>query len=130
MKIENLKWELISDMSGHYISQGSGVDINLIHEYTMLIKEAAKCEAFSADILSNFKWFNEAKDAAKPGDSVCQLFGFRRLGVDGEGLISRREPSYYTSIWKIEIENDPRYDGCAKGCLYKANLGEYKEEDE
>lgn len=70
----------------------TSVDINLSSIWTELIKEAAKCDSYSSDVLIDIDAVRE-KLAGKPED-FTYYFGFRDNGVDHEAFIRNRGRGY------------------------------------
>lgn len=82
------------------------VSINMSSIYTALIKEAAKCNRWSSDILVEIKNISNAiKDISKEEHII--IFGFREDGVDGEEYVKLRNPKEtYRNICVIEIKKN------------------------
>ena len=88
-------------------------DINLSSIYTELIKQAAKCESYSSDILYDIKEIEKYLHEYS-NKKITKLFGFRDCGVDSnlliEAVIEMNEPSMerYRTMYKMTF--DFKYD--------------------
>ena len=74
----------ITTVKGKYDENTGVLSINLSEIYTLLIKKAAECEAFSSDILYDFEEIKKALVNGEFEDII--VFGFRDMGVDSAAL--------------------------------------------
>lgn len=87
--LTNLKFELVEENTISRITNGEH-SVCTAGIYTTLIKEAAKCQNYSSDVLYDIQYIeNSLKqiDIIPPSNFY---FGFRKLGVDGFEIIRER----------------------------------------
>lgn len=104
--------------------------VNMSGIITKLIKLAAKCEAFSSDIMYDLA---ELVSAEKEGNYVSgdYWFGFRDMGVDHEAFIRCRLGDHcygdhpYWAIWKLNIDV---VDDDVRAVLYEVTYDEAREQ--
>ena len=111
MKLTDKSWTLIDTIHGQPNA------INLSSIYTLLIKEAGKCEAYSSDILIDI---DSIKESIKQfdGDTKIHYIGFRNYGTDHETFIVCRNESEYRKVYMITVSPDERYDDYVQVALY------------
>ena len=82
--------------------------LNLSSIFSALIKESAKCDCYSSDIVYDiYAIMKEVEN--KTLKSEVKYFGFRDCGVDFETFLSLRLESglgAYRDIWKMVIVRD------------------------
>ena len=112
MKLTDKSWTLIDTIHGQPNA------INLSSIYTLLIKEAGKCEAYSSDILIDI---DSIKESIKQfdGDTKIHYIGFRNHGTDRESFIACRKESEYRKVYMITIEPYERYANYVSATLYE-----------
>ena len=109
--------KLVKEAQGQLISRGgkASADINMSSIWTELIKEAAKCDSYSADVLIDIDTAREKLASGKPEDFTC-YFGFRDNGVDHEAFIRNRKSEGYRRILSLSITyekyGDTGYEKC------------------
>lgn len=86
-------------------------NINTSTIYTMLIKEAAKCEYYASDIVYDIDRINRTlKDDNFLSDNkpIVFYFGFRSHGVDHESFIESRgwNSEEYRTIYRLTLKPD------------------------
>lgn len=107
----------VKEAQGQLIIRGekASVDINMSSIWTELIKEAAKCTSYSADVLIDIDTVREKLASGKPEDFTC-YFGFRDHGVDHETFIRRRGSVGYRRILSLSVTyekyGDTYYEKC------------------
>lgn len=107
----------LSKEEGQLIISGgnASVDINMSSIWTELIKEAAKCDSYSSDVLIDIDAVREKLASGKPED-FTYYFGFRDNGVDHEAFIRRRGSDEYRRILALSIAyekyGDTGYEKC------------------
>lgn len=93
----------------------TSVDINLSSIWTELIKEAAKCDSYSSDVLIDIDAVREKLASGKPED-FTYYFGFRDNGVDHETFIRNRKSDGYRRILSLSVTyekyGDTGYEKC------------------
>lgn len=109
-----------SESYGAFVHNGK-LDINLSSEFTQLIKEAARCNRYSSDIIYDIGNVNDKLEAFNPDDEMpIFAMGFRRDGVDGNTFIlSRLNNNHggsmyglykeYFAIYFMEVVRDAEY---------------------
>lgn len=101
------------------------IDVNMSTIYTKLIKDAARCNAFSSDLLYDIQTFEDRLKTCEPG---AIYLGFRKMGVDGENFIVSRcnngasVYSEYFALYKLELCPDEENTGLG---YWKVILTEY-----
>lgn len=91
---------------------GGRINYNTSSFYTKLIREAARCNAYSSDVIYNINGMTEAMQNFDPkAGPVIIWFGFRRHGVDHDSFILSRigEDVYnvhqnYFALYSVKIE--------------------------
>ena len=91
---------------------GGRINYNTSSFCTKLIKEAARCNAYSSDVVYNINGMTEAMRNFDPkADPVIIWFGFRRHGVDHDSYILSKigEDVYnvyhdYFALYSVKIE--------------------------
>lgn len=93
------------------------VYLNLSGIWSLLIKEAAKCESYASDLMYDYETVQENLKDVQHGDSdgFEKWFGFRNYGVDGNSFVEsrigdcvyitdiRRE---YNALYKLAVQAD------------------------
>lgn len=99
------------------------LNVNLSSEFSELIKQAARCNRYSSDILYDI---GSVKDAMKTwtGEKTLFVFGFRRDGVDGNSFVLSRVNNecrdiydiykLYFAIYFMEVKEDVEYSSFYK----------------
>ena len=99
------------------------IAVNMSTIYTKLIKDAARCNCYSSDLLFDIQMF---EDRLKSGEPCAIYLGFRKMGVDGENFIVSRcnngasVYSEYFALYRLELWPDEEGAGS-----YKVVLTEY-----
>jgi hypothetical protein len=104
----------------------NGIDVNLSSSFTAMIKEAAKCNRFSSDLVYDIQIINERLNFFDLYDEESYspiLIACRKDGVDGNGFIlSRVEnasqncafaicfPEHYFSVFAITFTKSEDFD--------------------
>ena len=99
-------------------SETNRIDLlNLSSIYTLLIKEASKCEAYSSDILIDI---DSLKESIKQfdGNTIIHYIGFRNYGTDHESFIACRNESEYRKVYMITVSPHEHYDDYVAVTLY------------
>lgn len=102
---------------GQLIIRGGEVslNINMSSIWTELIKEAAKCDSYSSDVLIDIDAVREKLASGKPED-FTYYFGFRDNGVDHEAFIRNRGSEGYRRILSLSVTyekyGDTGYEKC------------------
>lgn len=102
------------------------IDVNMSTIYTKLIKDAARCNAFSSDLLYDIQAFEDRLKTCEPG---AIYLGFRKMGVDGENFIVSRcvngssVYNEYFALYKLEL--CPDEDDSLRGLWWNIVLTEY-----
>lgn len=104
-------------------SNGYHLNVNLSSEFTELIKQAARCNRYSSDILYDIGSVNDAMETWT-GEKTLFVFGFRRDGVDGNSFILSRVNNecrdiydiykLYFAIYFMEVKEDAEYSSFYK----------------
>ena len=94
------------------------MDANLSDIFTELIKQAARCNRYSSDIIYDIGSINDAMEKWN-GEKTLFVMGFRRDGVDGNSFVLSRvnnecEKLYkihdkYFAIYFVEVKEDEGY---------------------
>lgn len=87
--LTNLNFELVSQNTIDRLASGEH-SVCTANMYTVLIKEAAKCQNYSSDVLYDIQYI---ENLLKQTDVILPsniYFGFRKLGVDGFEFIRKR----------------------------------------
>lgn len=94
------------------------LDVNLSSEFTELIRQAARCNRYSSDIVYDIGNVNDAMEVWTGGKTLF-VFGFRRDGVDGNSFVLSRVNNeckeihnihnLYFSIFFMEVKKDEGY---------------------
>lgn len=87
--LTNLKFELVRENTIDRLDNGEH-SVCAASMYTVLIKEAAKCQNYSSDVLYDIQYIEsllKQTDVIPPSNIY---FGFRKLGVDGFEFIRER----------------------------------------
>lgn len=109
--------KLVKEAQGQLIIRGgkASVDINMSSIWTELIKEAAKCDSYSSDVLIDIDAVREKLASGKPED-FTYYFGFRDNGVDHEAFIRNRKSDGYRRILSLSVTyekyGDTGYEKC------------------
>lgn len=109
--------KLVKEAQGQLIIRGekASVNINMSSIWTELIKEAAKCTSYSADVLIDIDTAREKLASGKPED-FTYYFGFRDNGVDHEAFIRGRKSDEYRRILSLSVTyekyGDTGYEKC------------------
>lgn len=107
----------LSKEEGQLIISGGNVsvDINMSSIWTELIKEAAKCDSYSSDVLIDIDAVREKLASGKPED-FTYYFGFRDNGVDHEAFIRNRGSEGFRRILSLSVTyekyGDTGYEKC------------------
>lgn len=113
-----------SEASAQYYN--GKLEANLSSEYTALIKEAARCNRYSNDLIYDIEAINHALETFDPdNDLPVFAIGFRKDGVDGNGFIMSsvsndgRGSLYdiyklYFAVYFVEIKEDEGFPGFYK----------------
>lgn len=88
---------------GSYNTERKTWEINISSLLTCLIKRAGECESYSSDILYDIKIIDEYVHSGAKYEWT-QYFGFRELGVDGNGFIRlrRADNEEYLDMYALE----------------------------
>ena len=123
--------DYFSKRGSHYHSEAAGqcvenspyskefhLNVNLSSEFTELIKQAARCNRYSSDILYDIGSVNDAMETWT-GEKTLFVFGFRRDGVDGNSFVLSRVNNeckniynihnLYFAIYFMEVKEDADY---------------------
>lgn len=87
--LTNLKFKLVDENTINRLDIGEH-SVCAASMYTVLIKEAAKCQNYSSDVLYDIQYIEsllKQTDVILPSNIY---FGFRKLGVDGFEIIRER----------------------------------------
>ena len=116
MTVNDLIQRLHCSKSEKYTGQilADGVSVNLSGFYTQLIKDAARCNSYSSDIVYSINEINEKlKEYPKTRTFESVWIGFRKHGVDhGSFVLSHVEDdpykvySEYFALYSVEVEPD------------------------
>jgi len=81
--------------------------LNLSDFYTQLIKEAARCESYSSDVLYTI---DEIKARLAANEEGHFVLAFYMNGVDHEEYYLQRKktPYYYFAVYSVDIQRDTR----------------------
>lgn len=100
-----------------YGSEGR-LNANLSSEFTELIRQAARCNRYSSDIIYDIGSINDAMEVWT-GEKKLFVFGFRRDGVDGNSFVLSRVNNeckeiynihnLYFAIYFVEVKEDEGY---------------------
>lgn len=77
-----------ADASGQILSDG--INANMSSIWTALIKEAARCNRYSSDILIDIRSIENKMKGREIADGDKWYFGFRKDGVDHAAFIETR----------------------------------------
>lgn len=104
----------------------NGIDVNLSSSFTAMVKEAAKCNRFSSDLIYDIQTINARLNLFDLFDEECYspiLIACRKDGVDGNGFITSRVenasrncafaicfPENYFSVFAITFEKSEYSD--------------------
>lgn len=94
------------------------LETNLSSEFSELIKQAARCNRFSSDVIYDIGSVNDALEVWT-GEKRLFVFGFRRDGVDGNSFVLSRVNNkckniydvykLYFALYFMEIKEDEQY---------------------
>lgn len=96
-----------------------GLNVNIVDFYTKLIKDAARCNSYSSDVVFNINYISrQLREFNK--DTVFEPIwvGFRRHGVDSTTYILSRIDEdgntielykNYFALYSINVVEDPEY---------------------
>lgn len=114
--------ELYSDLkpikTEYHTSQvnSNGITVNMSGFITTLIKEAARCNNYSSDVIFDIDDIREAFCNYNPEEEFEPIWiGFRRYGVDGTDYVLSRVNSrddiselrkHYFALYSIDVEKD------------------------
>lgn len=100
-------------------------EINMSDVYSVLIKEAAKCNYYASDLIYDIREIEERLKSFDTGNEECFepiLIGFRKMGVDGNSFVLPRVteaskgcayaicyPHDYFCVFAITFEKDEEY---------------------
>lgn len=104
----------------------NGIDVNLSSSFTAMIKEAAKCNRFSSDLIYDIQTINSRLSSFDLFDEESYspiLIACRKDGVDGNGFITSRVedasrncafaicfPGSYFSVFAVTFEKTEDID--------------------
>lgn len=104
----------------------NGIDVNLSSSFTAMIKEAAKCNRFSSDLIYDIQIINSRLNFFDLFDDECYspiLIACRKDGVDGNEFITSRVenasrncayaicfPESYFSVFAVTFEKSEDID--------------------
>lgn len=91
-----------------------GLSVNISNFFTQLIRDAARCNAYSSDVYYDLCAIDKALKEYRPGRDFTPLFiGFRRYGVDGNSFILARLDgkaynvhNEYFALYSLTVEPD------------------------
>lgn len=105
----------VTEVKEHVQVLADGISCNLSDFYTKLIKDAARCNNYSSDIVYDINGINEKLEAYRNGQEFEPVWiGFRRYGVDGTTYILsviNEQPDFqlhqrYFAIYSVMVEDD------------------------
>lgn len=112
--------------SARWSDYSNKIDVNMSTIYTKLIKDAARCNCYSSDLLYDIQAFEDRLKTCEPG---AVYMGFRKNGVDGENFIVSRCANgssvynEYFALYKLEL--CPDEDDSLRGLWWNIVLTEY-----
>lgn len=90
-KTENYTAQLLND----------GLSVNLSGFYTKLIKDAARCNDYSSDIVFDINGLNKKLKEFRAGQEFEPVWiGCRKMGVDGTDFVLARTEGDYAKLHK------------------------------
>lgn len=114
------------ETTGAYVGK-NGIDINLSSAFTTMIKEAARCNRYSSDVIYDIQAINNRLETFNYNNENSYepiVIAFRKDGVDGNGFILSRVsdasanaqysihfPKDYFSMFSLEFVKDDDYPG-------------------
>lgn len=105
----------------YYNDWKSRLETNVSSMYTQLIKEAARCNRYSSDVIYDIQAFERALETFNPENNLPIIaFGFRKDGVDGNSFVlSRCKNKYdlykeYFAVYFLEVIEESDYNGSYK----------------
>ena len=111
MKFEEMKLYPASTMQETAQLLNDGLSVNMSSIYTKLIKDAARCNAYSSDILISVAALNEKlRSFNARTEWTPEIFGFRKMGVDHRSFVEARceKPGdayqEYFALYSIDVK--------------------------
>ena len=108
------------------INSDGRIDVNMSSAFTAMIKEAAKCNRFSSDLIYDIQKVNERLEHFYPFEEESYspiLIACRKDGVDGNGFILPRVqdasrncayaicfPADYFSVFAVSFKQSEDFD--------------------
>lgn len=103
-----------------------GLSVNMSSIYTRLIKDAARCNSYSSDLIISLEFLDEKLRNFNPREPwTPEIFGFRKMGVDHRAFVESRceKPGdllrEYFALYSLDI-HPTDYEG-----FYDVILTEY-----
>ena len=110
-----------------YVAQilADGLSVNMADFLTKLIKDAARCNNYSSDVIYSVSEINEALEQYDPAKEFDPIWiGFRKLGVDHTDFVvysvddhnklpdlHRVLSDRYFALYSVDIQKDNAYKG-------------------
>lgn len=125
MDIEQKQMHFFHEKLEGRVNANGGVDVNISTSFSVIIKEAAKCNSYNSDVfydllsinnrLENFDFNNEEYYSPI-------LIGFRKMGVDGNAYVRTKVeekskkwthavifPEEYFSVFAVTFKKSERW---------------------